>query len=83
MNAPTPKQIRELRLEHGLTQHELARSLYVTRVTVNNWETGRSRMSAGHWELMQLKLAKRHARIAELERTIDNLRAQIEVLTGD
>jgi len=58
MNAPTPKQIRELRVTHRLTQAELARLLYVTRVTVNNWETGRSRMSAGHWELMHRKLSR-------------------------
>lgn len=37
------KNIRDLRLEKGLTQDELAEKLYVTRQTVSNYEVGKSR----------------------------------------
>ena len=37
------KNIRSLREERGLTQEELAQALFVTRQTVSNYETGRSR----------------------------------------
>ena len=81
---PTPADIRKLRSEHALTQEQLARMLYVSRATANNWETGRSRMSKANFELLHLKLSRRQdKRLAELERTIDNLRAEVETLTGD
>lgn len=35
-------QIRERRLALGLSQEELAQRLYVSRVTVSHWETGRT-----------------------------------------
>ena len=35
-------QIRERRQRLGLSQEELARRLYVTRVTISHWETGRT-----------------------------------------
>ena len=37
------KNIKELRTQKNLTQDELAEKLYVTRQTVSNYETGRSR----------------------------------------
>lgn len=37
------KNIRTLRIRRGLTQDELADALFVTRQTVSNYETGRSR----------------------------------------
>ena len=37
------KNIKELRTRKNLTQDELAEKLYVTRQTVSNYETGRSR----------------------------------------
>jgi transcriptional regulator with XRE-family HTH domain len=42
---PTPKTIRELRTEHGLSQAQLAASLGVTPGSVYMWETGRRRPS--------------------------------------
>lgn len=33
-------QIRERRARLGLSQDELARKLYVSRVTISHWETG-------------------------------------------
>ena len=58
-SSPTPSQLRKIRVEHGFTQEQLARLLYVTRATVNNWETGRARMSPGHWELLHYKLNRK------------------------
>jgi transcriptional regulator with XRE-family HTH domain len=37
--------IRQLRLEMGLTQEQLARELGVTYSSVNRWENGRSKPS--------------------------------------
>ena len=37
------KNIRDLRIRKGLTQDELAQQLFVTRQTVSNYETGKSR----------------------------------------
>jgi len=37
------KNIRQLRVDKGLTQEELAERLFVTRQTVSNYESGRSR----------------------------------------
>lgn len=37
------KNIKTLRIRRGMTQDELAEALYVTRQTVSNYETGRSR----------------------------------------
>ena len=37
------KNIREVRLRRGMSQEQLAQALHVTRQTVSNYETGRSR----------------------------------------
>ena len=37
------KNIRDLRIRENMTQDELAEKLHVTRQTVSNYETGRSR----------------------------------------
>ena len=34
------KRLRELRLEKGLTQKELAKELDMTQVTISYWESG-------------------------------------------
>ncbi len=39
------KNIRDIRLRQNMTQDELAEKLFVTRQTVSNYETGRSRPS--------------------------------------
>lgn len=36
------QRLRELRKEHGLTQHQLAELAGICRSNVNTWETGRS-----------------------------------------
>jgi len=37
------KNIRDLRIQNGMSQEELAGRLYVTRQTISNYETGNSR----------------------------------------
>ena len=37
------KNIRQLRTQKNMTQDELAKKLFVTRQTVSNYETGKSR----------------------------------------
>ncbi|MBR4875347.1 MAG: helix-turn-helix transcriptional regulator, partial [Clostridia bacterium] len=37
------KNIRDLRIQKGLTQEQLAEQLFVTRQTVSNYENGKSR----------------------------------------
>ena len=37
------KNIRQLRIRRNMTQDDLARALFVTRQTVSNYETGKSR----------------------------------------
>ena len=34
------KNLKKLRIEKGLSQHELAERVYVTRTSVNRWESG-------------------------------------------
>ena len=36
------EQIKEARIEAGLTQEQAAEALFVSRQTVSNWETGDS-----------------------------------------
>lgn len=43
------KNIRTLREKKGMTQEELAQALFVTRQTVSNYETGRSRRILRCW----------------------------------
>ena len=37
------KNIRQLRIQKNMTQDDLAEKLFVTRQTISNYETGRSR----------------------------------------
>lgn len=37
------KNIRQLRIQKNMTQDELAQKLFVTRQTVRNYETGKSK----------------------------------------
>ena len=41
MNNPLGETIRQIRMEKGLSQQQLAELIHVDRTTVTNWETGR------------------------------------------
>ena len=38
------KNIKKIRLSHGMTQEELAEKMFVTRQTISNWENGKSQL---------------------------------------
>lgn len=52
---PTKEQVRARREAAGLTQEAAASLIGVGGRTWQNWESGRSRMRTGLWELFQLK----------------------------
>ncbi|MBR3866783.1 MAG: helix-turn-helix transcriptional regulator, partial [Butyricicoccus sp.] len=65
------EKLRELRKQKGLTQEELAASLYVSRTAVSKWESGR-----GYPNIESLKA------IAKLfSVTVDELLSSGELLT--
>ena len=53
----SPKQIRALRKDLGLTQEELANRVAAQRVTVARWELGASRPTGAYLKLL-LELPK-------------------------
>lgn len=65
------EKLQELRKQKGLTQEELAESLYVSRAAVSKWESGR-----GYPNIDSLKEISRFFSI-----TIDDLLSGSEVLT--
>ena len=42
MNVPFGQQLKQLRIDSGLTQKELAKDLGLTFNQISDWETGRS-----------------------------------------
>ena len=65
------KKLQELRKAKGLTQEELAESLYVSRTAVSKWESGR-----GYPNIDSLKAIAKFFGV-----TIDNLLSGEEFLT--
>ena len=65
------KKLQELRKQKGLTQEELAESLYVSRTAVSKWESGR-----GYPNIDSLKAISRFYAV-----TIDDLLSGEELLT--
>jgi transcriptional regulator with XRE-family HTH domain len=57
----TGKDLRDFRLQHGLTQHAMADVLGLHLNTLSRWETG-ERM-VGHPKLMRLALDALHAKL--------------------
>jgi transcriptional regulator with XRE-family HTH domain len=58
MDSPSKEEIKALRKIAGLTQEELAERIYSTRRTVQDWESGKTHMSPGLWELLNLKVTR-------------------------
>lgn len=65
------EKLQELRKQKGLTQEELAESLYVSRAAVSKWESGR-----GYPNIDSLKEISRFFSV-----TIDDLLSGSEILT--
>ncbi len=65
------KKLQELRKQKGLTQEELAESLYVSRTAISKWESGR-----GYPNIDSLKATSKF-----FEVTIDELLSGEELLT--
>lgn len=71
------ERVRERREAAGLTQAELARRVYVSRQTVNNWETGRTLIDVQSLSLVAAELG---TSVSELlgERGVEAVRAEAE-----
>ena len=65
------EKLQELRKQKGLTQEELAESLYVSRTAISKWESGR-----GYPNIDSLKAISKFFSV-----TIDELLSGEEVLT--
>jgi len=53
---PTPKQIRQARLNAGLTQTAAAALIYKKLRTWQQWEAGDREMDPAFWELFKIKI---------------------------
>jgi DNA-binding transcriptional regulator YiaG len=58
MTNPAPEQIKEARLEAGLTQTQAGALLHTTVRVWQQWEAGDRAMHPAFWELFCLKTAK-------------------------
>ena len=65
------EKLQELRKQKGITQEELAESIYVSRAAVSKWESGR-----GYPNIESLKAIARFFSV-----TVDELLSTDEVLT--
>ena len=65
------QKLQELRKQKGLTQEELAESLYVSRTAISKWESGR-----GYPNIESLKAIAKFFSV-----TVDELLSTDEVLT--
>ena len=66
------KNIRDLRIQRNMTQDELAEKLFVTRQTVSNYETGKSRPDIEMLERIAEVLEKHYKDMQLMEFTIEN-----------
>jgi len=56
MNSPT--QIKQTRLDAGLSMADLAELIGVTRMTIHSWESGRHPIKPRDFDYMQIKLTQ-------------------------
>jgi DNA-binding XRE family transcriptional regulator len=55
-NAPTAQEVRDLRINSGLTQEQAAGLVYLSRSGMQKIEAGMRRMHPGLFELLSIKL---------------------------
>jgi len=53
LDYPCGKKIKEIRKEHGLYQHQLAKILGTDRRTIERWEHGRGVIKRATWEKLK------------------------------
>ena len=58
LRKPTPKQIKQARLDSGLTQTQAAELIHAGLRTWQQWEKGDREMSLANWELFTIKIQK-------------------------
>jgi len=56
LKQPTPQQIKQARLDSGLTQTQAAKLVHAGLRTFQHWESGNRTMSKSNWELFIIKL---------------------------
>jgi putative transcriptional regulator len=60
LREPKPAEIRDVRLEHDLSQSDAAKLVDGTLRTWQAWEAGERRMHLGFWRLFRARLALRN-----------------------
>ena len=63
MNSPSPSEIKQARMDAGLTQSQAASLIYKGLRTWQGWETdeslpGHRKMDSAFWELFLIKIKK-------------------------
>lgn len=58
---PTPEQIKDARIQAGLSQLGAAELIYSKMRTWQDWEAGIAKMHEGLWELFQIKTISQRA----------------------
>ena len=54
--SPTPEEWKQLRLEVGFTQKEMAHLICTTERTIQRWESGERKIPPMAWKLHRLEL---------------------------
>jgi len=57
---PTPEALKALREKHDISQAKVAQLLYITLRQVQYYEAGKTPIPQAYWELLKIKLSKRH-----------------------
>ena len=55
LRPPTPKEIKDLRTDSGLTVAQAANLIHKTACSFQRWERGEGNMPLAYWELFELK----------------------------
>jgi|TARA_R110000765_G_scaffold173769_1_gene278450 DNA-binding transcriptional regulator YiaG len=55
LRAPTPKEIKDLRTDTGLTVSQASNLIHKTPRSFQRWERGEGNMPLAYWELFELK----------------------------
>lgn len=76
MKNPTPEQIKQSRLNAGLTQKQAAEVIYKKVLAWQRYESGDRAMDAAYWELFLIKTGQADT---ERERNFRNAGAGLDI----